>query len=81
MTLFADDASVLKKSKDRIIIKSTFNNDMVKIGTWSNQWLVTFSEIKCKFMLITNKKRPQANIQITFNNILLYEVSEHTNYK
>ena len=37
MTLFADDASVLKKSKDRIIIKSTLNNDMIKIGTWSNQ--------------------------------------------
>ena len=32
MILFADDASVLKKSKDRIIIKSTLNNDMVKIG-------------------------------------------------
>ena len=78
MTLFADDASVLKKSKDRIIIKSTLNNDMIKIGTWSTQWLVTFSEIKCKFMLVTNKKRSQTNIQITFNNILLDEVSEHT---
>ena len=31
-------------------------------------------------MLITNKKRAQANIQITFNNILLYEVSEHTSF-
>ena len=78
MNLFADDAFVLKKSKDRIIIKSTLNNDMIKIGTWSNQWLVTFSEIKCKFMLVTNKKRSQTNIQITFNNILLDEVSEHT---
>ena len=29
-------------------------------------------------MLVTNKKRPQANIQITFNNVLLDEVSEHT---
>ena len=76
MTLFADDTSVLKKSKDRIIIKSTLNNDMIKIGTWSNQWL-TFSEIKCKLMLVTNEKRPQANIQITFSNILLDEVSEH----
>ena len=66
MTLFADDASVLKKSKDRIIIKSTVNNDMIKIGTWSNQWLVTFSEIKCTFMLVTNKKRPQTNITIYY---------------
>ena len=49
---------------------------MIKIGTWSNQWLVTFS--KRKFMLVTNKKRPQANIQINFNNILLDELSEHT---
>ena len=55
MTPFADDASVLKKSKERIIIKSTLNNDMIKIGTWSNQWLVTFPEIKWKFMLVTNK--------------------------
>ena len=78
MTLFADDASVLKKSNDRITIKSTLNNDVIKNGTWSNQWLVIFSEIKCKFMLVTNKKRPQANIQITFNNILLDKVSEHT---
>ena len=66
MTLFADDASVLKKSKDRIIIKSTVNNDMIKIGTWSNQWLVTFFEIKCKLMLVTNKKRPQTNITIYY---------------
>ena len=78
MTLFADDAFVLKKSNDRITITSTLNNDVIKIGTWSNQWLVIFSEIKCKFMLVTNKKRSQANIQITFNNILLDKVSEHT---
>ena len=65
MTLFADDASVPNKSKDRIKIKSTLNRDMIKIGTWSNQWLVTFSEIKCKLMLVTNKKRLQTNIQIT----------------
>ena len=38
MTLFAADASVLKKSKDRNIRKSTLNNDMIKISTWSNQW-------------------------------------------
>ena len=61
MTLFADDASVLKKFKDRIIIKSTLNNDMIKICTWSNQWLVTFSEIKCKFMLVTNTLLVQLN--------------------
>ena len=48
---------------------------MIKIGTWSNQCL---AGIKFKIMLDTNKKHPQTNIQITLNNILLDEMSEHT---
>ena len=36
---------------DRIIIKSTINNDIIQIGTWSNQWLVTFSKINVNLCL------------------------------
>ena len=79
MSLFADDAALLKSSRTRIEIEEMVNSDLFKLFSWTSQWLVTFSILKCKYLFVSNKKESDGSIPINIylNETRLSEVSEH----
>ena len=53
--LFADDTSlyVLVNNPNEAAVK--LNEDLLKIYSWSKQWLVTFNPLKTESLLISRK--------------------------
>ena len=53
--LFADDTSlyVLVNNPNEAAVK--LNEDLLKIDSWSKQWLVTFNPLKTESLLISRK--------------------------
>ena len=62
--LFADDTSLSMVVENPIITADILNDDLQKINSWANKWLVTFNPDKTESMLISKK--------ITSLIILLY---------
>ena len=55
--------------------KNILNDNLEKIQTWANQWLVTFSAAKTKSMTMSFKKTKSEPLK--FNDTELNEVDEH----
>ena len=53
--LFADDTSlyVLVNNPNEAAVK--LNEDLLKLDSWSKQWLVTFNPLKTESLLISRK--------------------------
>ena len=53
--LFADDTSLSMIVENPIIIADILNDDLQKINSWANKWLVTFNPAKTESMWISKK--------------------------
>ena len=76
--LFADDTCLFLEVDNREETALKINEDLKGLFNWSNTWLVTFSELKTKSLIISNKKDSHKNPLISMNNIQIEEVSYFT---
>ena len=73
--LFADDTSLYIEFNKNEDVSDTVNDDLNRIQSWADKWLVKFSATKTKLMTCTNKKNVYSNI--IFNNVNLSPVKSH----
>ena len=62
MCLFADDTCL-----------SIVVDNIDAIHEWSEQWLITFSEL----LIMSNKHDKEQNLPLKMNNVILNEVQSH----
>lgn len=75
--LFADATCLYIEVDNRDRAAALANEDLSVIDDWAKQWLVTFSPLKTKSLLISNKKDSQMNPPIYFGGHLIEEVTLH----
>ena len=63
---------------NRIETANMINDDLEKINTWANNWLVTFSARKTKSLIISNKKDTNLNPRVSLNGHVIDEVTTYT---
>ena len=57
--LFADECLIYKTYNTPEETKMTLQNDLYKLGFWSDKWMLNFNPSKCKVMHISNNKNVQ----------------------
>ena len=55
----------------------TLNQDLVKISSWADKWLVSFNPKKTESLLLTRKINRQMHPSISMNNQIITEVDNH----
>ena len=60
--LFADDTKLIGTIKNSLDLKS-IQSDVDKLEKWAKDWLMSFNEPKCKYMVFNGNK----NLPITLN--------------
>ena len=76
--LFADDTCLFIEVDNREETAIKINQDLQHLHNWSKQWLITFSEIKTKSLLISNKIDANKNPPVMMNNTIIEEVPSFT---
>jgi len=76
--LFADDTCLFIEVDNREETAIKINQDLQHLHNWSKEWLITFSEIKTKSLLISNKIDANENPPVMMNNTIIEEVSSFT---
>jgi ribonuclease P/MRP protein subunit RPP40 len=77
---FADDVLYLKRiTKDPISAINIINGDLSTTLDWATQWRASFSPPKSCFLRVSNKQHKPLLNPIIMNNIVLNEVTSHTN--
>ena len=74
--LFADDTCLFIEVDNCEQASEQINADLDAIHKWSKNWLVTFSPVKTKSLIISNKK--DANPPAMLNNHVIEDVPAHT---
>ena len=75
--LFADDTSLYMIVDNPLHTANTLNQDLVKISTWADKWLVTFNTQKTESLLISRKINKPIHPPIVMNNDHITEVDNH----
>ena len=60
-----------------IIIADILNDDLQKINSWANKWLVTFNPSKTESMLISKTINKPDHLPLFVQNQQINEVPEH----
>ncbi|MEW8247643.1 MAG: reverse transcriptase family protein, partial [Candidatus Thiodiazotropha endolucinida] len=75
--LFADDTSLYMIVDNPLHTAITLNQDLAKISTWADKWLVTFNTQKTESLLISRKINKPIHPPIVMNNDHITEVDNH----
>ena len=75
--LFADDTTLYIIVDDPIRSACTLNNDMDRISTWADTWLVSFNPNKSQSLLFSRKINRQNHPHIQMNGQIITEVENH----
>ncbi|MCP3901156.1 MAG: reverse transcriptase family protein, partial [Desulfobacteraceae bacterium] len=75
--LFADDTCLFIEVDNRDETSRKINHDLNDIQSWADQWLITFSPVKTKSLIISNKPDLALNPSLYLNNIEIEEVNYH----
>ena len=70
--LFADDTSLYMIVDNPLHTAITLNQDLAKISTWADKWLVTFNTQKTESLLISRKINKPIHPPIVMNNDHIY---------
>ena len=58
----------------------TLNQDLAKLSTWADKWLVSFNPNKTESLLLTRKMNRQIHPSISMNNQIVTEVEKHKHH-
>ena len=75
--LFADDTCIFLEVDNREETAAIINENLQKIDSWANKWLINFSAPKTKVLTVSNKRDAHRNPPIFFKNVIVDEVSSH----
>lgn len=75
--LFADDTTIYLVIDNAITSANIINNDLFKIHTWANQWLVTFNANKTESLLVSKKSTKSVLPRLSMNNTTIQQVTTH----
>ena len=75
--LFADDTTLYIIVDTPAQTTLTLNQDLVKISSWVDKWLVSFNPKKTESLLLTRKINRQMHPSISMNNQVIMEVDNH----
>ena len=75
--LFADDTILYMFIDNPVLSAQALNEDLERISSWADQWLVKFSTPKTKTMQISKKKKHQVSPPILMNGTRVNEVQSH----
>jgi len=78
--LFADDTTLYIEVDDPQRTADSINDDLAKIQSWANSWLVTFNPLKTESLLFSHKTNPPAHPNLYFNDTPIQEVSSHKHF-
>ena len=77
INLFADDTSIMKIIEQYAATYNTINNDLGKLSTWADQWLVTYNATKTVSMVISNKRNQLPKPVLELKGVPINEVTSH----
>ena len=75
--LFADDTTLYIIVDTPAQAALTLNQDLVRISSWADKWLVTFNPKKNEYLLLTRKINRKMHPSISMNNQIITEVDNH----
>ena len=75
--LFADDTTLYIIVDTPAQAAFTLNQDLVKISSWADKWLVSFNPKKTESLLLTRKINRQMHPSVSMNNQIITEVDNH----
>ncbi len=76
--LFADYTSIFKVVNNNILqAAKIINEDLDKINSWTNKWLVSINTTKTMFMLFSKKHQPSNVPPLPLGTHSLSKVNEH----
>ena len=75
--LFAHDTSLSMVLENPIITADILNDDIQKVQSWANKWLVTFNPAKTESMLISKIMNKPDHPPLFMQNQQITEVPEH----
>ena len=75
--MFADDTSLYMIVDNPLHTAITLNQDLAKISTWADKWLVTFNTQETESLLISRKINKPIHPPIVMNNDHITEVDNH----
>ena len=78
--LFADDTCLFVEIDDPHEAATLINEDLGKIQSWADQWLVAFSPHKTKEMIVTLKTTQVSHPPIKFLDATVLTVDKHKTY-
>jgi len=76
--LFADDTCMFVEVDNRHEAAANMNDDLCRVKSWADKWLVNFSAAKTKVLTISNKPDSYTNPPICFDQKYIAEVKSHT---
>ena len=77
INLFADDTSLSLVVRNPDDMANTFQNDINKINTWADTWLVKFNPNKSESLVISRKNIKPIHPDLNMSNILIPNVQTH----
>jgi len=75
--LFADDTCIFLEVDNREETAVIINENLQKIDSWANKWLINFSAPKTKVLTVSNKRDAHRNPPLIFKNVNVEEVASH----
>ena len=75
--LFADDTTLYIIVDTPAQAAFTLNQDLVKISSWADKWLVSFNPKKTESLLLTRKINRQMHPSVSMNNQIIMDVDNH----
>ena len=75
--LFADDTALYIIVDDPVIAANQLNDNIGKIYSWADQWLVSFNPSKTKALLFTRRSNRPLHPPLHMNNTIIEEVTTH----
>ena len=75
--LFADDTALYIIVNDPIAAAALLNDDLAKIHTWAEHWLVSFNPAKTETLLFSRKVNKPVHPPVVLNNIQINTVTTH----
>ena len=75
--LFADDTCLYIIVENPIVAANILNDNLEKVHTWANSWLVDFNPRKTESMIISRKRNKPFHPELIMNNTPIAEVITH----